>query len=136
MTRGARGQATLEVALLVPVLLLLLLGLLGVTRVAQARLGVAAAAREAARTAVRQVSIEAGEQRGREVAAGYGLDAGALVLVVGSDVARPGGFPGDIVAATATYRVTFGDLPLLQWGAVTVAASSRERVDRYRGYQR
>src|SRR5207249_11812615 len=48
-SRRSRGQALVETALVIPMLLLLALGVVGVGRVVQAQLAVSAAAREAAR---------------------------------------------------------------------------------------
>ena len=48
----SRGEALLETALVLPLLLLLAFGVVGAGRVTQARLGVSAASREAARATV------------------------------------------------------------------------------------
>jgi hypothetical protein len=129
---GERGQAILEVALVVPLLLLLAVGVVGAARVVQAQLGVAAVAREAARAAALADTAsdarERGLERGRDVAAGYRLDAGALALAV-----DPGGLErGGRVRAEARYEVVLDDLPLLGWTRLTVARAHAERIDLWR----
>ena len=131
-----RGSALVEVALVVPLLLLLALGVVGVGRVVQARSSVSAVAREAARVAVlAQSADEAAEQglaAGRAVALGYGLTNGTLILAV-----DPGGFErGGRVRASAGYRVSLPDLPLLGWAGADVAAQHVERIDLYRSRSR
>ena len=129
---GQRGSALVEIALLLPLLLFLAFGVIGAARVTQARLGVSAVAREAARAAAQaqgpgQASAN-GYGRAREVADGYGLDNGSLRVMVDA-----GGFgPGDMIRTSATYEVTFRDLPLLGWGRVEVGSIARERIDLYR----
>ena len=131
-----RGSALVEVALAVPLLLLLALGVIGVGRVVQARSSVSAVAREAARVAVlAQSADEAAEQglaAGRAVAVGYGLTNGTLTLTV-----DPGSFErGGRVYASAGYRVSLADLPLMGWAGTDVAAQHVERIDLYRSRSR
>lgn len=132
--RGAarRGQALVETALVVPVLLLLAFGVVGVGRVTHAQLGVSAVAREAARAAaLADTPADAsarGLARGREVATGYGLGNGSLRLTVDSgSLAR-----GAQVRGVASYTVLMDDLPLLGWARIPVASDHVERVDLYR----
>ncbi len=130
--RDERGSALVEVALVLPLLLVLAFGVVGLSRVIQARMGVSAVVREAARSgALAQEPGEAvarGLSAGRTVAAGYGLTNGSLALNVDA-----GGFgPGGSVRASAGYTVSLGDLPLLSWASVTVASEHVERVDLYR----
>lgn len=126
--RARPGEALLETALVLPLLLLLAFGVIGAGRVTQARLGVAAVAREVARAAVGGGSPLAGRERGVEVARGYGLTNGSLELLVDGGRFEPGGR----VAGVASYTVDFGDLPLLGWARVRVSAEAWEAVDRYR----
>ena len=127
-----RGSALVEVALVLPLLLLLALGVVGVGRVIQARMSVSAVAREAARVAaLAQSPGEAAEQglaAGRAVAHGYGLTNGSLRLVVDPGALDRGG----AVRAAAGYRVSLDDLPLMGWVHADVAAEHVERVDLYR----
>lgn len=125
--RARRGDALLETALVLPLLLLLAFGVVGAGRVTQARLGVGASAREAARTAVGARNVGAGRERGIEVAQGHGLTNGSLDLLVGGGLA-----PGGRAVAVASYTVGFSDLPLLGWARVTVRAEAWEAVDHYR----
>lgn len=122
------GQALLELALILPVLLFLAFAVVGAGRVVQAQLGVSAVAREAARAAVAGRSPGAGRARGEEVAAGYALGNGSLGLLVDGGRFAPGGQ----VTSVATYEVTFGDLPLLGWARVRVRGEAREAIDLYR----
>jgi Flp pilus assembly protein TadG len=131
----ARGQAVLELALVLPLLLLLAFGSIGVGRVVQAQMAVSAAAREAARQAALAPlppggsaadAKQAGEARGQAVASGYGLRA-AVVTVDTS------GFDaGSWVRADVTYAVSESDLPLLKWTSFSLHDSHLERVDPYR----
>jgi hypothetical protein len=129
---ATRGSALVETALVVPVLLLLAFGVVGAGRVGQARLGVSAVAREAARAAALADSpaeaVARGVGRGQEVAAGYRLSNGSLRLLVDPEnLARGGRVP-----AAAHYEVRLDDLPLLGWARVGVASEHLERVDLYR----
>jgi hypothetical protein len=130
--RGERGQALVEVALVVPVLLLLAFGVVGAGRVVHAQMGVAGVAREAARSAALADSAEEararGTARGQDAAAGYRLGNGSLRLAV-----DPGGFErGGRVLAEAAYEVALDDLPLLGWARVPVRSQHAERVERFR----
>ena len=129
---GQDGQALAETALVIPLLLSLALGVVGVGRVVQAQMGVSAVAREAARSAALQSSpraaADAGLVRGRDVAMGYGLTNGSLQLQV-----EPGSLArGGQVRATARYEVALGDLLLMGWLRVPLSSSQVEPVDPYR----
>src|SRR5436309_15437776 len=68
--RARAGQSIVEVALVLPILLLLTFGVIGVSRVAQAKMAVISAAREAARSAVQAPpggAVAAASHRGREI---------------------------------------------------------------------
>jgi Flp pilus assembly protein TadG len=127
-----RGQALLETALVLPVLLLLAFGVVGVGRVLQAQMAVSAVAREAARVAALAGTPSEASARGAahalEVARGYGLTQGSLeVSVDPGELAR-----GGQVRSAARYDVALDDLPLLGWARVTVRSEHVERVDLYR----
>lgn len=130
--RRQRAQALVEAALVLPLLLLLALGVLGVGRVTQAQMGVSAVVREAARAGVLAdgpvMAATRGSARGQDAAAGYGLRNGSLALTVDASGFGRGGQ----VRADARYTVTLEDLPLLGWVRVSVASSHAETVDRYR----
>ena len=132
--RGRRypGQALVETALVIPMLLVLAFGVVGVGRVTQAQLAVSAAAREAARAGALADDAgqaqEQGRSRGQEVAKGYGLTGRSFTLTV-----DPGSFErGGQVRASARYEVVLDDLPLLGWARVPVASEHAERIDLYR----
>ena len=129
---GQQGQSTLEMVIAVlPLLLLLTVGIIAVGRVTRGKMAVNATAREAARAAAqvdRRSAPAAGAARGEQVAAGYGLTNGSLVLIIAADGHRRGGD----VWATATYTIRFDDLPLLGMASVTVSSRGHERIDVYR----
>ncbi len=130
--RARRGQALVETALVLPLLLFLAFGVIGAGRLAQARLGVDAVAREAARAAALATdagsALDQGIARGQAVAGGYGMTNGSLQVAV--DVGQFD--PGDQVSASARYTVSFSDLPLLSWAQVTLSSTHFERLDLYR----
>lgn len=133
-SRRECGQALVELALVIPILLLLAFGVVAAGRVTQAQMGVSAVAREAARAAALandsgQAAVD-GIARGREVATGYSLGNGSLQLAVNA-----GGFSrGGTVQASAHYTVSLADLPLLGWAHITVGSTHLERVDLYRSF--
>jgi len=133
-SKNERGQALVEVALVIPVLLLLAFGVVAVGRVTDAQMGVSAVAREAARAAALAndpgEAASQGVTRGQEVAAGYHLGDGSLQLAVNAGNFTRGG----TVQASAHYTVSLGDLPLLGWAHITVGSTHLERIDLYRSF--
>ena len=81
-----RGSALVETAIVIPVLLMLAFGVVGIGRLIQADLGVIAVAREAARSAAlannASDASNRGLARGQDVASGYQLSNGSLQLAV------------------------------------------------------
>ena len=127
-----RGQALVETALVVPLLLTLAFGVVAAGRVAHGKMAVEAIAREAARVAsMADTAADArahGLARGREVAAGYGLDDGSLDVRI-----EPGAFSrGGEVRASVHGDVALDDLPLLNRTHVRVSSDHVERIDAYR----
>ena len=127
-----RGQALVETALVIPILLMLAFGVIGAGRLTRARMGVDAVAREAARAAAMAgdpaSALSQGTARGQAAATGYGLTNGTLQLSI--DVGR---FErGGEIQASAGYTVSFGDIPLLSWARVTITSVHAERLDLYR----
>lgn len=122
------GQALVELVIILPLLLFLAFAIVGAGRIAQAQLGVAAVAREAARAGVAGRSAPAGQARGEEVGRGYALTNGSLAVLVDGGRFTPGGQ----VTGNATYEVRFDDLPLLGWAHVRVHGEAREAIDLYR----
>jgi hypothetical protein len=139
-TTPARGQALVELACGLSVILLLVFGLLGVARVTTSLLGLTAVTREAAQVGARApdaaTAFDWAVARGQQVAAEYGL--GAVLLDVDTSSfevqSGPGVFvPGEIrVRADAT--IDLSDVPLVAWGHVQVPLerSFAEVVDPYR----
>ena len=129
-----RGSASVELALITPVLIVLLLVVVSLGRVAGARADVDAAARDAARAAVNARSASQAIAFGGQ-AARASLDEGGVTcrsLTVDIDISdfRAGG----LVRATVSCRVeldtlTGSALP----GSHTITASFLAPVDRYRG---
>ncbi len=128
------GQALVEVALVIPILLLLAFGVVAVGRVTDAQMGVSAVAREAAGSAALAnnpgAAASRGVTQGQEVAAGYHLGDGSLQLAVNAGNFTRGG----TVQASAHYTVSLGDLPLLGWAHITVGSTHLERIDLYRSF--
>jgi len=127
-----RGQALVETALVVPLLLTLAFGVVAAGRVAHGQMAVGAVAREAARAAALADTAANARSRGiahgRDVGAGYGLDDGSLEVRV-----EPGAFNrGGEVRASARSDVSLEDLPLLSWARVPVSSEHVERIDAYR----
>jgi Flp pilus assembly protein TadG len=129
---GEAGQALVEAALVIPVLLLLAFGVVMAGRIAHAKVAVQAAAREAGRTLATASSesegVTAALDSARSVAEGYGLSQGSLEVGVDS-----GGFQrGGVATAEVSYQVPLADLPLLDRVEVTVSSTHAERIDLYR----
>jgi TadE-like protein len=106
-----QGQAAVELALALPLLLLVVFGLLGAGRLTATTVSVSAVAREAARagalgTSSADAALRA-QLRGQAVAADDGLRAVDLDLVVDASTFGPTGE----VRATATYRLSQADVP-------------------------
>jgi len=129
---GESGQAMVEAAIAVPVLLLLVFGVVAIGRITDAKVAVQAAAREASRTLAVAPSEEHGTndalEAGRTAALGYGLAEERLTIDV-----DPNGFVrGGEVSADVSYSVPLSDLPLLSFFEVEVSSSHTERVELYR----
>ena len=126
------GQALVEAALAIPVLLLLVFGVVAVGRVTEAKVAVQAAARESGRA----LAVAPSEEQGvadalaaaDAIAASYELDGSKFTVEV-----DPGGFArGGTVTSEVRYSVSLADLPLLGFLDVGVTASHSERIDIYR----
>ena len=130
--KGDSGQAFVEAALVIPVLLLLAFGVVMAGRVSHAKIAVQAAAREASRTLATASSEDEGLaeafQTARSVAEGYDLSQERLTVNVESNGFQRGG----TASAVITYRVPLADLPLFNRLEVTVSSSHSERIDLYR----
>ncbi|MBX3314462.1 MAG: pilus assembly protein [Actinobacteria bacterium] len=122
MSRGQRGQATVEVALVLPVLVLALLLVVQVALVGLAHVLVTQAARNAARA----VAVDPSPGAARAAATGTaGLQVDRIDVVVGTR-----GPPGSLVPVTVRYRVPT-DVALVGRlvGDVTVSATVAVQVE-------
>ena len=102
-----RGSATVEFALVLPLVLVIVLGLVQVGLVVRDRLLVEAAARAAARAAA--VQEDPAQVDAAAAAAAPGLDAARISLTVGR-----GGARGDPVSVTLVYDDPFR-VPFVTW---------------------
>jgi Flp pilus assembly protein TadG len=128
---GQTGQALVETAMVIPLLLLLAFGVVGVGRVIQAQLGVSAVSREAARAATLastpNEALTRASGRGQEVARDLGLTNGSLQFTVDLGAFERGGQ----VQSAAHYTVSLGDLPFLSGLSIPVESHHVERIDLY-----
>lgn len=126
------GQAIVELAIVVPILLVLAFGVLAIGRVVQADMAVRAVAWEAARAgALANSATQATRQgltSGLAVADDYHLSQSAVQITIDASGYRRGGQ----VVAKARYVVSFGDLPLLGWASAPVESVHAEPVDPFR----
>jgi Flp pilus assembly protein TadG len=132
LRRRARGQSTLEFALMMPTILLGLMVLVGIGLVTRADAAVAAVAAEAARAGALapdpDAASDAARDRALAVAAGYELNAERLDLQPDtSDFHRGGEMRVDV-----DYTLVIGDLPLVGRGSVPLHHTAAEPVDTYR----
>ena len=126
-----RGSATIELLVVAVALLAFTGGLMGIGRLTNTRTALAGVAREAARVAADAPTptqaIHAGQQRARQVAAGYHLDPGRLQVAV-----DPAGLQrGGTLTVTASYQIPLDDLPSLRLlpNQVTLTARQLEPID-------
>ncbi len=126
------GTALIETALVIPVVLVLVMGIVLTGRIVHAQIAVQSVAREAGRTLAVAPSasdgVAAAEQRAFAVADGHGLASDRLQFTVDAGNFARGG----TVQAQASYPVSIGDLPLLGALEVSVSSSHTERVELYR----
>ena len=126
------AQATLELALVVPGLLVGLFLITAVGLVARADGEVASVAVEAARAGA-LVSSAAGVEhaaidRATAVATGYGMTLERLdVAVDGSDFRR-----GGSVRVEVSYQLPLDSVPLIGWGTMQLQHQAVEPVDTFR----
>jgi Flp pilus assembly protein TadG len=128
----AGGQSTVELAFATLILAVLVVGMVGVTEVLQAQVGLTAVAEEAAHAAALAPSAGSSQQRGRErgmaVGNGYALRNGSLNVDI-----QYGAFEaGQQIRAVATYRLTTRDIPLLMAATVQVRREHLEVIPRFR----
>jgi len=122
LTRGTTGGVALELAVTIPTLLLVLLGMLEVVVVARLQLELVAAAREGARVAATVVDPAAAVRATQDA---VGPELADRIKV---EVTRPT-VPGRL----ATVRVSLRHqlvTPLLRWMAVDLSGRAVMRVER------
>jgi Flp pilus assembly protein TadG len=129
----AQASAMVELALLVPILGLLLAGIGAIAIVVQVQLGLISMVEEASRAAAHASNAtEAtarGQARGQQVAAGYALGNGSLVIELDTSAFGPGG----AVRATGRYRLLPAQVPLLGLPQLSLQQRHTEPIPRYRG---
>jgi Flp pilus assembly protein TadG len=134
MSKGRRyqAQASVELALLVPVGLIIVFAVLGVARLTTAAISLNAVVRESARAGAEGSSAADAMQRaytrGQLVASEDGLRSSNLNLQVDTSDFGPAGQ----VRASATYTVSLLDVPYLRLGQVQLARWHGEPVGTYR----
>jgi hypothetical protein len=122
-----------ELALVLPLLLGFVFGVVALSRLVQAQLALVAVVEETARAGAladqrAQVAPRA-IQRGTTVATGYGLHPGQLQLQVDASGFASSGR----VLASGRYVVGLDDVPVLGWTPLTtLSAEHEEWVDPYR----
>jgi hypothetical protein len=126
------AQATIEVALVIPGLLLGLFLLAAVGLVARADAEVAGVAVEAARAGALVASAADAEpaaiDRAQAVATAYGMTLQRLEVAVDASDFRRGGE----VRVQARYDLPLASLPLIGWGRVQLHHEAVEPVDAFR----
>lgn len=129
-----RGSASTELVLLTPVLLLLLVLVVFLGRLAQARNDVDRAARDAARAASIARFPEDAEAAGRAAAQATLESGGVACREMAVSVDTTGFDFGGTVSALVTCTMEVSDVASLGVpGSTTLTASFREPVDTYRG---
>jgi Flp pilus assembly protein TadG len=116
VSRDQRGAATAELALGIPVLVSLTIGLVWLLTIGLAQVRMVDAAREAARAGARGDSEVAAVARGRQVAPGAVVtmveSGGEVVATASDEVAPPGGLLGFLPAVHVHARaVTSAEVP-------------------------
>ena len=124
------GQALVEAALVLPLMLVLALGVFAVGVVGRTDAALLAVSQEAARAAATandpSDAAAHGVARGTQVADGYRLQ-GTIVTVDARDF-RPGGQ----VRADATVTISLAAMPIFGAGAITLHHQHAEPVDPFR----
>ena len=130
----SRGAASIELVLVTPALVALMLLVVFVGRVAQARADVDRAARDAARVASVSRSRDEAIADGTAAARASLRDAAVACETLRVDVDATDFGPGGSVRATVTCALTLDDLSLLRVpGARTLTATFAQPVDVFRG---
>ena len=133
LQRGQSAQSVVELAIVLPAVVVGLLLVIGLGILGQAKAGVQAVAGEAARagalTSTTAAAAAAGTDRAYQVATGYGLDPARLAVTVDTRDFRRGG----TLSVEVDYRVPLQDLLPMIWGAdVALRQTASEPIDVYR----
>lgn len=129
-----RGSATLELVLLTPVLLLMLVFVVFLGRLGQARSDVDRAARDAARAASIARSVDDADAAGRAAAYDTLQSGGVSCRQLDVTVDTSSFAAGGDVAATVSCTVDLADVAELKLpGSQTLTSTFSEPVDVFRG---
>ena len=104
---GERGAAVVEFALVAPVLVLLLVGIVECTKMFQAQSTLAAAAREGVRVVALTNSTSNARTAAVNAASSLGVPAGSVTFTFSRGSSCSGATATDTVTARITYRQTF-----------------------------
>jgi TadE-like protein len=132
--RSERGTASVELALLAPVLVVLVAVVTAAGRMVETKSAVLSVAREAARAAAEAPNAAAANDAAiataQQVAEGLGLDP-ARLSIVQDPHAFARGAPYEV---SVSYQVSMADLPGLGLlpGSVTLGEEHAELIDTYR----
>jgi TadE-like protein len=130
-----------EFVMVVPVILLLAFGAVGVGQIVHARMAASAVAREAARAAVlspmpprgsQGAAQNAALQRAAEVAAGLHVSCQLKRLQFLPSLKGSTFGPGSRVQVDAACAVGANALPMLHWQGLSVPGADLEEIDPYR----
>ena len=135
--RGERGQALAELAVVLPLVLILVSGIMFFGRVLYTALAVDAASFDGARAAVETLTRARGPEQGVQAAtltlSGYYLDPGAAGITV---VPLTAWDRGSAVLSHVCYNVRVDDIPLVRWffggQSMQVNAITTMSVDYYK----
>lgn len=128
---GETGQNVIEFALILPLLLLLIVGIMDFGIVFFSYNTIGNATREGARVGVIP-GRTAAEIEAAALALATGLDAAALTINVPDVCTTAPGGPNDVVVVEATYNVTLMTAPIIQIvgsGTLPISASSTMRCE-------
>jgi Flp pilus assembly protein TadG len=133
LRRGQRAQSLVELAIVLPAVVVGLLLVIGLGILGQAKAGVQAVAGEAARagalTSTAAAAEAAGTDRAYRVASGYGLDPARLAVSVDTRDFQRGG----TLSVEVDYRVPLQDLlPMIWGGDAALSQTASEPIDVYR----
>ncbi|HKE98487.1 MAG TPA: TadE/TadG family type IV pilus assembly protein [Actinomycetes bacterium] len=132
--RGEHGAAAAELAVVAPLLLVLLAGVVFAGRLARAEGQVEGAARDAARAAAARRTTAAATAAAQEEAEASLRAAGITCAPLGVAVDTGRFHPGGAVGVQVTCTVSLADLQLLGLpGATTRRAAAQAPIDLYRG---